>query len=307
MMGFLRWIDSMEDIKDSDEEYINLAAELKKAVDLLTPQLDNPNCSALSESIGKTVESIAASFKEIEAERNLTSGRLHVGAQMHHNKIRKCWHAINGALQGLRMQIQIEMFGLETKARVDKLIESLRPSQSALYGSNPQGIVRQYCAKDTRISILEDLDSWSDDPYCRLMWMNGMAGTGKTTIAYSHAKALYDRRKPAASFFCSKVDRDVSRIIPTIAYQLASLSPVFRDQLGGLLEKDPSLASSTGIPHQFEHLLKTPFKGVDQGSEDIVVLIDALDECDDREQVGYFLDQLAQWIEGLPLKFLVTS
>ncbi|CAE7080109.1 unnamed protein product [Rhizoctonia solani] len=255
------------DIKDSDKEYINLAAELKKAADLLTPQLDNPNCSALSESIGQTVD----------------------------------------GTDQLQTQIQIEMFSPETKALMDKLIESLRPSQSALYGSNPQGIVRQYCAKDTRISILEDLDSWSDNSDYRLMWMSGMAGTGKTTITYSYAKALYDRGKPFASFFCSKVDRDVGRIIPTIAHQLASLSPVFRDQLGGLLEKVPSLASSTGIPHQFEHLLKNPFKGVDQGSEDIVVLIDALDECDDPEQVGYFLDQLAQWIEGLPLKFLVTS
>ncbi|CAE7231735.1 unnamed protein product [Rhizoctonia solani] len=46
---------------------------------------------------------------------------------------------------------------------------------------------------------------------------------------------------------------------------------------------------------------------VGRGSEDTVVLIDALDECDDPEQVGYFPDQLAQWIEEFPLKFLVTS
>ncbi|CAE6490242.1 unnamed protein product [Rhizoctonia solani] len=209
-----------------------------------------------------------------------------------------------------QLQIQIEILILTTKSEKDKLVDSLRPSQSALYGFNPQGIIRQHCAKDTRIQILNELDSWSEDSSSRLMWINGMAGTGKTTIAYSFVKTLHGRQRPTASFFCSRVDpecRDVSRIIPTIAYQLANISPEFRRQLGNLLRGDPSLAGLNDIPVQFTNLLKAPFKGVGRWSKNIVVLIDALDECDDLVQVESFLDQLAKWIEELPLKFLITS
>ncbi|CAE6540057.1 unnamed protein product [Rhizoctonia solani] len=310
MSTFLEWVDSMEDIKNGDEEYRILASELKETAEFLRPQLDNPYCSALSEAIGKTVDYIADNFKVIEAERKLIRGRGLIEVQLHQNKIHGCLTAINKALERLRLQIQAEILTRTEKAEEDKLIDSLSPSQSALYGSNPEGIVRQYCAKDTRIKILEMLDSWSDDSSSHLMWMNGMAGTGKTTIAYSFARALRDYQKPTASFFCSGMDpecRDVKKIIPTIAHQLANLSPEFRRQLGGLLKKNPSLAVLNDIPHQFTNLLKAPFEGVTRGSNDIIVLIDALDECDDLGQVGSFLDQLAKCIEGLPLKFLVTS
>ncbi|CAE6394035.1 unnamed protein product, partial [Rhizoctonia solani] len=310
MITFLEWVDSMEDIDDSDKEFRILASELSKTVEFLAPQLDNPHCSALSEYIGNTIESITGNFRKIEAERKLIRGRGLIEARLRRNKIHACVTAITGELERLRLQIQVEILTLTAKAEEDKLIDSLSPSQSALYGSNPEWISRQYCAKDTRVEILEMLDSWSNDSGSYPMWLTGMAGTGKTTIACSFAKTLHVNRKLIASFFCSRVDpecRDVSRIIPTIAYQLANLSPEFRRQLGNLLKGDPSLSGLKDIPGQFTNLLKAPLNGVARGSKDIIVLIDALDECDEPGQVGMFLDHLAKCIEELPLKFLISS
>ncbi|KAL5639390.1 hypothetical protein ACGC1H_006784 [Rhizoctonia solani] len=196
----------------------------------------------------------------------------------------------------------------------DELLNRLNPSTSALYGSEPNGIIRQYCAKDTRKTVFQELDDWSNASSSHLLWMNGMAGTGKTTIAHSYARLLSERRTPTACFFCSRVDptcRKVRHIIPTIVYQLAILSEVFRNRLGNLLRKAPLLASLTSIPHQFENLLEAPFKdiGLGQVPEGIVVIIDALDECDDSELqlMKPFLDHLVKCAEGLPLKFLITS
>ncbi|CUA69991.1 Vegetative incompatibility protein HET-E-1 [Podospora anserina] [Rhizoctonia solani] len=310
MKTFLGWVDSMEDedINSSDTEYGLLALELRKMAEVLAPQLDNPYF--ISTSIENTFKSITGNFEEIEAERKLIRYCNRREAQIHHKKIHGWLSTITGELEGLRFQVQAEILTLATKAEEDTFINSLRPSQSALYGSNPQGITRQHCAKDTRRPILETLDSWSNDSSFDLIWVNGMAGTGKTTIAYSFMKALHDRQKPAVSFFCSGVDpecRDVSRIIPTITHQLANISPEFRRQLGNLLRKDASLAALNDIPSQFTNLLKAPFKGVGQRSKDIIVLIDGLDECDDPGEVGTFLDQLEKYIEELPLNFLVTS
>ena len=41
-----------------------------------------------------------------------------------------------------------------------------------------------YCLLDTRVDILCQIIKWSADPYQKtIFWLNGMAGTGKSTIA----------------------------------------------------------------------------------------------------------------------------
>ena len=45
---------------------------------------------------------------------------------------------------------------------------------------------RNTCTKNTRQAILDTLQVWaSDNMATKVYWLNGMAGTGKTTIAYS--------------------------------------------------------------------------------------------------------------------------
>ncbi len=75
----------------------------------------------------------------------------------------------------------------------------------------------------------------------RLYWMNGMAGTGKTTIAYSFCEQLQEKGLLGANFFCSRSlaeCSDVRNIIPTTARQLARSSPQFAS---ALVEIQPSI------------------------------------------------------------------
>ena len=45
--------------------------------------------------------------------------------------------------------------------------------------------------KGTRVAILEDLLAWAIDPDSpRIFWLDGMAGTGKSTIALSFSLSL---------------------------------------------------------------------------------------------------------------------
>ncbi|CEL61679.1 putative WD repeat-containing protein alr3466 OS=Nostoc sp, (strain PCC 7120 / UTEX 2576) GN=alr3466 PE=4 SV=1 [Rhizoctonia solani AG-1 IB] len=137
-----------------------------------------------------------------------------------------------------------------------------------------------------------------------------MAGTGKTTITYSLCAELDSDRKLAASFFCSRLIpecRDVNLIIPSIAHQLARASKPFHYALSRALETDPD-AHAKLLRIQFDTLITSPLAEVgDALPENMVVAIDALDECTDKESTSQILDILLTRASHLPLKFLVSS
>ena len=67
-----------------------------------------------------------------------------------------------------------------------------------------------------------------DSNGCKVYWLVGMAGTGKSTISHSLSEMLDNGNLLGASFFCSRAStktNDARLIIPTIAHALASASP----------------------------------------------------------------------------------
>ncbi|KPA36747.1 hypothetical protein FLAG1_10462 [Fusarium langsethiae] len=65
------------------------------------------------------------------------------------------------------------------------------------------------CLPNTRVELLKDIDRWIDDPNSRTMyWLNGMAGTGKSTISRTAAQARHDRGDLGASFFFKRGEID---------------------------------------------------------------------------------------------------
>ncbi|KAH7330575.1 hypothetical protein B0J17DRAFT_533229, partial [Rhizoctonia solani] len=167
------------------------------------------------------------------------------------------------------------------------------------------------CTKGTREATLGDLYHWSDDPDAKYVYlMNGMAGTGKTTIACSLAKLLDDDGRLGASFFCTRSSescRDVNRIILTIVYQLARYSTAFQSVLCLALDTDPDLGSRNPTT-QFERLLREPLSQVkNKIPKHVVVVIDALDECNIIRPARFVFDLIVQFSAELPVKFFVTS
>jgi hypothetical protein len=146
----------------------------------------------------------------------------------------------------------------------------------------------------------------------RVFWINGpgSAGTGKSTIAYTVARDLDQCHKLGASFFCSRGNADCSNpklIFPTIAYQLGQFYPPLREEVSAVLKADPEVAYS-GVPYQLEKLLVKPLHAMEGKMPFCVVVIDALDECQDGGAASAILSSLAQYITALsPVKFLITS
>jgi hypothetical protein len=115
------------------------------------------------------------------------------------------------------------------------------------YNAHPPSL-RRTCTEGTRTRILDDLLGWarkSSGP--NIYWLCGMAGTGKTTIAYSFCKRVKEEDLLGASFFCSRTidqSRDIRTVFPMIAHELASRSPNIRSHLVEAVEKDPDIVSS---------------------------------------------------------------
>ncbi|CAE6419124.1 unnamed protein product [Rhizoctonia solani] len=190
-------------------------------------------------------------------------------------------------------------------------LEGLHPSKQAAYDSSLSAeINRRGCAEGTRVAVLAELDEWLYGSTSPVYWMNGMPGTGKTTIACTFSERLEDRKLLAASFFCTRSSADcknVARIVPTIAYQLARYSIPFQSALCEVLGQDPDLGTRN-MAKQFERLLREPLASVkDAIPANLVVVVDALDECEDRHGVERILDLLFRYAKEVPLKFLVTS
>ncbi|KDN38810.1 hypothetical protein RSAG8_09216, partial [Rhizoctonia solani AG-8 WAC10335] len=159
-----------------------------------------------------------------------------------------------------------------------------------------------------------DLDQWAGTQNTgNIYWMSGMAGTGKTTIAYSLCERLDEKsnRMLGASFFCSRSlpeCRSVAKIIPSIAYQLAQRCQPFRYALCEKMKSNPDAVD--GVPSlQFESLILGPLSDpkVQEALSATVVVIDALDECEDASSTRQILDVLSTKSKGLPIKFVVSS
>ncbi|KAG8746606.1 hypothetical protein FRC11_012648, partial [Ceratobasidium sp. 423] len=120
------------------------------------------------------------------------------------------------------------------------------------------------------------------------------------------------RKQLAATFFCSRSSsecQDVSQIIPTIAYQLAQRSKLYRATLCGILHEDCH-SSTQAIHTQYERLLKEPLQKVRSDfPENLIIVIDALDELKDKTGSGvrWLLEVICQTDVELPLNFLITS
>jgi adenylylsulfate kinase-like enzyme len=89
------------------------------------------------------------------------------------------------------------------------------------------------------VIVLDEIERWARDSKTPpVFWLNGLAGTGKSTIAQTTAERMFAHGLLGASFFCSRGVEDRSNlklIFPTLAFQLAQKYSSFRSRLIPLL------------------------------------------------------------------------
>jgi len=164
------------------------------------------------------------------------------------------------------------------------------------------------CLKGTRRDIQDKIRLWKRDfDKPPIYWLNGPAGTGKSTIAQTIAESIFSDGQLGASFFCSRDfedRRNLKFIFPTLAVQLARRHAEFRSIFVPLVQSNPGVVHES-LYDQMDKLIVQPLM---KSGISTVIVIDALDECKDEESTSTLLSVLAQFASKLPkVKFFVTS
>ena len=182
------------------------------------------------------------------------------------------------------------------------------------------------CLEGTRTDVVDQINNWisqrSDAQWndmsadgsaplsSSIFWINGTAGTGKTTIAYTIANTCEECGILGASFFCSRDNAECSNpklIYPTIAYQLGQFFAPFKDEVAAVIKSNSDIGYSE-LWYQLKKLIIEPLHTMGQSFPSCVVVIDALDECKDDSTISVILTSLSEHVhELLSLKFLITS
>ena len=167
---------------------------------------------------------------------------------------------------------------------------------------------RRGCLRGTRRDVLGEIERWSTgEQEQHVFWLNGLAGTGKSTIAQTVAETAFADGKLGASFFCSRdfAERsNLQAILPTLAFQLAYKYPYFRKELLQELKAQPD-AERGSLCSQMEMLIVGPLEAAEIPT---LIIIDALDECKDEEPASAILSVLSRYVDRIPhVKFFITG
>ncbi|TDL19129.1 hypothetical protein BD410DRAFT_450951 [Rickenella mellea] len=194
---------------------------------------------------------------------------------------------------------------------LDTSFNALPRVNGAPYNSKERDFQRG-CLEGTREDILLKVHEWADNDSPLLFWLNGLAGTGKTTIAHTIAEYYDKRGQLGASFFFSRDQqhrRETRHLFPTLALQLGGRFPPLKLKIAEAIQRERHVVDLDSRT-QFKVLLLDPISAVyPQITSPIVIVLDALDECERTDSVAEIIQLLAVELRGFSrrLKFFVTS
>jgi hypothetical protein len=199
-------------------------------------------------------------------------------------------------------------------ARLDQYLSKLPIATEAAFNSlNNQH--EATCLPNTRSELLKNIVAWADsgDERC-IFWLNGLAGTGKSTVARTIARTYHDRGTLGASFFFSKGGGDLSnanRLVTTLARQLATKVPSARRSICEAI-RDQNDVLGQSIQDQWSQLILNPLAKLIKNPvalQMVVLVIDALDECHSESDIRLILRALtsATSLSNIRLRIFITS
>ncbi|OCL08091.1 vegetative incompatibility protein HET-E-1 [Glonium stellatum] len=161
---------------------------------------------------------------------------------------------------------------------------------------------------------------WSENPQLAcIFWLRGMAGTGKSTLARTIASSFADKKQLGASFFFSRGRGDLGyakMFFTTIVAQLAGKVPPLRHHISKAISENPQIVRE-GLAEQWKHLVFKPLLCLEEtllepdkislGPQILMLVIDALDECEDNVQLILRLLTEAKTLKRIKLRVFITS
>ncbi|RXW13312.1 hypothetical protein EST38_g12541 [Candolleomyces aberdarensis] len=175
------------------------------------------------------------------------------------------------------------------------------------------------CDEDTRVEVIGEIMDWVNDRDApqRLLCMTGAARSSKSALQQTISERCAGSKILGSTFFFSSQDptrNDLSRIVPTIAYQLGQHAPTLQDYIRKAIENDRLIFTKT-VRTQMDALIVRPFRqfisnsNSDPGNFPQAVLIDGLDECSGEDNQAELLSSIKDSLlnNDLPFRIFIAS
>lgn len=179
------------------------------------------------------------------------------------------------------------------------VLDRLPVARGALFDSYAEEY-NATCLPYTRTEVLRTISAWvNEDNYDGtgepVFWLNGMAGTGKSTILRTVAQQLSGSRQLGATFFFNRGESDrtnLSKFFTTLAADLVTREPALGPHIQSAIDADPNIVTKTA-KEQFSKLIVRPLLAIFSTTEKtcipLVIIVDALDECEREDDVQLLL------------------
>jgi hypothetical protein len=176
--------------------------------------------------------------------------------------------------------------------------------------------------------VIKGITSWANARIvlgrrtAHIYWFHGFAGSGKSAISLEIARIYASSGRLLASYFFFRNAGDRSRMnrfVMTLASQLAAVVPAAAPFIEAAMKAEPGLLTDkVSLSTQLEQLVYGPFQAAMKGplfvktlaTGPFLIVIDGLDECEDKRGVEEFLTHALDFFKrhpSIPLRIFIAS
>ncbi|OCK75522.1 hypothetical protein K432DRAFT_386141, partial [Lepidopterella palustris CBS 459.81] len=312
--------DAKNDIERFQKKVSDLECVLKDIKKLLEGRHKEqlPTTDNLAKSLKQCLQELENLMEKLEPGKTRRAmGRFGVRAlkwPFTSKQVDKIVSALKEYEQTFSLALQVDQAVLMVNISQKLDLTKLPIATGASYDSHSEEHNAR-CLTNTRTALLHDITNWANNKDSKpIFWLSGMAGTGKSTIARTIAHSFAKDSRLGASFFFKRGEGErgnASRFFTTIATDLMAYEPGMLPGVRKALDKDSSIWDRA-LKDQFEKLILQPLLEIKQTRSQAlarVVIIDALDECEQEQDIRAILQLLVRTkdIRPVPLRIVVTS
>ncbi|KLO07808.1 hypothetical protein SCHPADRAFT_632288 [Schizopora paradoxa] len=262
------------------QECVDSSKSRSKVTKYIFANLDKGKLSALDGCVARAVENF---------QTGLLVGGVNTGAQT-----KQGVHNLDEKVDA-QTQLLFEQALREVVSRLPQL---------ATYDSQrPRPI--DVCYGETCNAILEEIKAWADkDGQPQMMWISGLAGTGKSTVAKTIATWAAAKGILGGNYFFSRDMMELrksSHVIPTIAYHLSAHDDSLTKHISKALVESNGHVLNQEITEQLRKLIEEPLRLANDPSisrKRTVLIIDGIDECDNPKDVETIIHCLSRLLSS---------
>ncbi|KAG8916029.1 hypothetical protein FRC01_003428, partial [Tulasnella sp. 417] len=190
-----------------------------------------------------------------------------------------------------------------------RLLDRLGKAKYGIRGAAVEDVI---CLPNTRVQILETIDAWvgSRLPSENVLWIHGMAGRGKSTIASTVAHRWESKAACALFHFRRGQKTSDTGLVCGLARQLGGnhVVPELKTFILEIVAKHEDVGHER-LQSQFQKLFVGSLSKLQSDSSPVLLIIDALDECEDLDYAVKFVKLIEKHTPSFPanVKFLLTT